>query len=146
MAAGMDRIRAGRMGPDPEGEQRMYELKVVTRFAAAHQLKMVAHKCENLHGHNWRIEVCVGGERLNEAGVLMDFGEIKRHVKEIMGELDHRFLNDLPHFGEDNPPSSENIARFVGDTLQSRIDGNGVKVTRITSWESDDACATYIPA
>jgi 6-pyruvoyltetrahydropterin/6-carboxytetrahydropterin synthase len=124
----------------------MYELKVVTRFAAAHQLKMVGEKCENLHGHNWRIEVCVGGEELNEAGVLMDFGEIKRHVREIMGELDHRFLNDLPHFGPDHPPSSENIARFVGDTLQERIGENGIRVTQVASWESDDACATYRPA
>ena len=57
----------------------MYELKVVSRFAAAHQLKLVAEKCENLHGHNWRVELYLAGEELNSAGVLMDFGEIKIH-------------------------------------------------------------------
>ena len=73
----------------------MFELKVVTHFSAAHQLQMVGEKCENLHGHNWKIEVYIAGETLNDAGVLMDFGEIKKHVADIMASLDHRFLNDL---------------------------------------------------
>jgi 6-pyruvoyltetrahydropterin/6-carboxytetrahydropterin synthase len=76
----------------------MFELKVVSHFAAAHQLQMVAKKCENLHGHNWKVEVCVGGERLNAAGVLVDFGEIKTLVREIMKRLDHKFLNELECF------------------------------------------------
>ena len=72
----------------------MFELKIVTHFAAAHQLKMVAQKCENLHGHNWKIEVYLKGKALNRAGILMDFGEVKKHVADIMSELDHKFLND----------------------------------------------------
>ena len=87
----------------------MYELKVVSRFAAAHQLTMVAKKCENLHGHNWKIELYVTGEKLNHAGVVMDFGEIKQHLSEIIADLDHKFLNDLAFF-QDGNPSSENIA------------------------------------
>ena len=122
----------------------MYELKVITRFAAAHQLRMVGEKCENLHGHNWRIEVYVGGEKLNSAGVLVDFGDIKKHVAEIMKSLDHRFLNELPFFGNEIPASSENIARYIGETMKQRLDGSGVRVTRVSAWESDDACATYI--
>ncbi len=122
----------------------MYELKVVTDFAAAHQLKMVAEKCENLHGHNWKIEVCVAGEQLNNAGVLIDFGELKQYVSEIMARLDHKFLNELDYFHDDNPPSSENIARYIADALQSMINDSDVKVTRVTSWESENACATYI--
>ena len=122
----------------------MYELKVVTDFAAAHQLKMVAEKCENLHGHNWKIEVCVAGENLNNAGVLIDFGELKQYVSEIMAMLDHKFLNELDYFHDDNPPSSENIARYIADALQSMIDNSDVKVVRVTSWESENACATYI--
>ena len=78
----------------------MFELKVVTHFAAAHQLKMVAKKCENLHGHNWKIEVCVAGETLNDAGVLVDFGELKQNVSEIMTRLDHNFLNELDYFDD----------------------------------------------
>jgi 6-pyruvoyltetrahydropterin/6-carboxytetrahydropterin synthase len=98
----------------------MYELKVVTRFAAAHQLAMVGSKCENMHGHNWKIEVYVTGKKLNTAGVLVDFGEIKTHL------------------------SSENIAQFVARELQAKIDNSSARVSRVAAWESDDACATYI--
>ena len=75
----------------------MYELKVVTRFAAAHQLKMVGSKCENMHGHNWKIEVYVIGDQLNAGGVLVDFGEIKAQLAEVMKKLDHKFLNELDY-------------------------------------------------
>lgn len=122
----------------------MFELKILTRFAAAHQLKMVGQKCENLHGHNWKVEVCVGGERLNDAGVLMDFGEVKRHVAAIMQEIDHKFLNELECFKKVEQPSSERIAVHIARELQKRIEEPGIKVTRVSAWESDDACATYI--
>jgi len=122
----------------------MYELKVVTHFAAAHQLKMVAKKCENLHGHNWKIEICVAGENLNDAGVLIDFGELKQHVSIIMAKLDHKFLNELDDFNDDYPPSSEIIAHFIAKTLQSMIDSLNIKVTRVSAWESENASATYI--
>ena len=122
----------------------MYELKVQTHFAAAHQLRMVAEKCENLHGHNWKIEVCVKGKQLNDAGILMDFGEIKHHVAEIMKTLDHKFLNELEIFPDGNP-SSESIARYIADSLQTRIDDPAIAVSQVTAWESDNASATYIP-
>jgi 6-pyruvoyltetrahydropterin/6-carboxytetrahydropterin synthase len=122
----------------------MFELKIVTHFSAAHQLKMVAEKCENLHGHNWKIEVYVAGKSLNNAGVLMDFGEIKQHVAEIMKRLDHKFLNELDYFNDNNPPSSENIARHVATSLQAIIKEPGISVSRVTAWESENACATYI--
>ena len=121
----------------------MYELKVVTRFAAAHQLTMVGAKCENMHGHNWKIEVYVIGENLDKAGVLVDFGEIKKHVADIMTMLDHQYLNELPSF-ENKQPSSENIAYLIATELQQRIANPSVSVSRITAWESDDAGATYI--
>jgi 6-pyruvoyltetrahydropterin/6-carboxytetrahydropterin synthase len=121
----------------------MYELKVVTKFAAAHQLTMVGSKCENMHGHNWKVEVYVNGEKTDDAGVLMDFGVIKKHVREIMALLDHKYLNELDYFRQ-NQPSSENIAFFVATELQRRIDNSAVSVSRVTAWESDDAGATYI--
>jgi len=121
----------------------MYELKIVTRFAAAHRLTMVGAKCENMHGHNWRIEVFVKGEKLDEGGVLVDFGEVKKHVAAIMKLLDHRYLNELAPF-RDCQPSSENIAFLIATELQQRIDHPGVRVSRVSAWESDDACATYI--
>ena len=122
----------------------MYELKVVSRFAAAHQLKMVAEKCENLHGHNWKVEVYISGKELNKAGVLMDFGDIKIHLRDIIDSLDHKFLNDLEFF-QDGNPSSENIAVYIAKALQEKIAPTGVRISRVAAWESDDACATYIP-
>jgi len=124
-------------------KNKMYELKVITRIAAAHRLAMVGAKCENLHGHNWKIEVVLTGDRLNDAGVLMDFGEIKAHLREIMGRLDHQFLNELPIF-RGRQPSSERIAAFVAEQLDRAIGGPAVRVSRVSAWESDDACATWI--
>lgn len=121
----------------------MYELKVVTRFAAAHQLTMVGTKCENMHGHNWKIEVYVIGKNLDKAGVLVDFGVIKKHVADVMTLLDHKYLNELAFF-EHKQPSSENIAYLITTELQQRIDSSAVRVSRVTAWESDDAGATYI--
>ena len=122
----------------------MFELKVISHFAAAHQLKMVSEKCENLHGHNWKVETCVAGEKLSSAGVLVDFGELKEHVSVIMETLDHKFLNELGFF-EDGNPSSENIACYIAKELQKSIGDGSVKVLRITVWESENASATYIP-
>ena len=124
----------------------MFELRVVTRFAAAHRLTMVGAKCENLHGHNWKIEVYVQGQSIDKGGVLVDFGVIKRHVRELMETLDHKFLNELEYFSEGTPPSSENIARYLADALTARMDLPGIRVSGVTAWESDDASATYYPS
>jgi 6-pyruvoyltetrahydropterin/6-carboxytetrahydropterin synthase len=124
----------------------MFELRVVTRFAAAHRLTMVGEKCENLHGHNWKIEVYVQGQDLDQGGVLVDFGIVKHHVRSLMETLDHKFLNDLDYFQDGTPPSSENIARYVADRLADRLDIPGIRVSRVTAWESEDASATYMPA
>lgn len=121
----------------------MYELKIITRFAAAHQLKMVAKKCENLHGHNWKIEVCLAGKALNSAGVLMDFGQLKEILSEIIERLDHKFLNELEYFNDSFPPSSENIAYYIANELKASINNPLVKVSSVTTWESENACATY---
>ena len=123
----------------------MYELKVETDFAAAHQLSMVGEKCENLHGHNWKIEVTVAGEKLDNGGVLMDFGIIKKNVHTIMETLDHKFLNELELFGDTTPPSSENIAKYIAVSLREKLDSPDLRVTRVSAWESKNACATYIP-
>ena len=122
----------------------MFELKVVTHFAAAHQLSMVAKKCENLHGHNWKVEVYIASENVNDAGVVMDFGEIKKHLADIKNSLDHRFLNELECFQHGNP-SSENIAKFIAEAMQEKVTEPGIRVSRVSAWESEDACATYIP-
>lgn len=121
----------------------MYELKVATRFAAAHRLTMVGAKCENLHGHNWKIEIYLTGMQLDEAGVLMDFGEVKAHLREIIARMDHQFLNELPMF-EGRQPSSERIASYIAEELRKAIGSPRVRVSRVSAWESEDSCATYI--
>ena len=121
----------------------MFELKILTHFAAAHQLAMVAKQCENLHGHNWKVEVCVAGDKLNNAGVLIDFGELKGYVAEIIDDLDHKFLNELACFNGN--PSSENIAVYIAEQLQNKLAGTDIRVSHITTWESDNAAATYTP-
>lgn len=119
-----------------------FELKVTGSFAAAHKLQMVAKKCENLHGHNWRVEACVRGESLSSAGVLIDFGILKKYLRAILEELDHKYLNELEPFLGNNS-SSERICLYIAEELQKKIEDPLVKVSRITVWESDDACATY---
>jgi 6-pyruvoyltetrahydropterin/6-carboxytetrahydropterin synthase len=120
----------------------MYELTVITQFAAAHQLRKFRGKCEKLHGHNWRIEVSLTGEKLNDAGLLIDFEEIKEATDRILEELDHSFLNELPQFKDQNP-SSENIAAYIFEKLGSTLNDNQIKVTKVTAWESDSARASY---
>lgn len=121
----------------------MFELKIQTHFAAAHQLTMVSEKCENLHGHNWKVEVYVAGDRLDEAGVLMDFGILKKYLAGVIDGLDHKFLNELDCF--ESQPSSEKIAVHIAQALQQKLDGTHVRVSRVNAWESDNACASYIP-
>jgi len=123
--------------------QRIFEVKVISGFAAAHNLKNFRGKCENLHGHNWKIEVALRGTSLEDNGILMDFGEVKQAVREAVEELDHKHLNELPFF-EDNNPSSENIARFIFDRLAERLNSESRRIHSVSAWESADACATYM--
>ncbi len=119
----------------------MYELKIVSHFAAAHQLREHKGMCENLHGHNWKVEVEIRGEELVN-GLLVDFRDIKEATKKVLDELDHKFLNDLEAFRSCNT-SSEMIARHIFESLSLRLNDERVKVSRVTAWESDSACASY---
>jgi 6-pyruvoyltetrahydropterin/6-carboxytetrahydropterin synthase len=121
----------------------MYELKIVTEFSAAHNLRNFRGKCEALHGHNWKVEVVLSGKDLDDSGVVLDFAEVKAATGEIMSEIDHRYLNDLPFFMENNP-SSENIARYIFHRLREKMDNDRIRIKRVTAWESQDACASYL--
>ena len=120
----------------------MYHLKIRTHFAAAHRLVNYQGDCENLHGHNWHVEVTVSARELDTAGLGIDFKILKRHTKELLGELDHKYLNDLPAFSQVSP-SSEQISRYLFDRLSSRLDDNNVRLELVTVWESEYACASY---
>ncbi|MEE9419451.1 MAG: 6-carboxytetrahydropterin synthase QueD [Desulfatiglandaceae bacterium] len=121
----------------------MYELKIISQFAAAHQLREFEGGCEKLHGHNWKIEVYISGERLGKDGLVIDFRVVKEATKRALDELDHKFLNELEPFKTINP-SSENIARHIFKTLSHELNEEDVKVSKVTAWESDSACATYL--
>jgi 6-pyruvoyltetrahydropterin/6-carboxytetrahydropterin synthase len=120
----------------------MYELKIVTQFAAAHRLENFYGKCESLHGHNWKVEVFLVGNALDSAGLLMDFGVIKARTKEVLEEIDHKYLNELDAF-QDRNPSSENLARYLYERLGAIFNRDGVNIHRVNVWESDTSCASY---
>jgi 6-pyruvoyltetrahydropterin/6-carboxytetrahydropterin synthase len=120
----------------------MYELKIISQFSAAHQLREFVGKCEELHGHNWKVEVIVTGDRLGKDGLLIDFALIKKQTEQALEEMDHKFLNDLEVFKDLNP-SSENIACYIFKSLGKELNSENVRVSKVTAWESDNACATY---
>jgi 6-pyruvoyltetrahydropterin/6-carboxytetrahydropterin synthase len=120
----------------------MYEVTIRRRFAAAHQLRGYRGKCEDLHGHNWIVEVGVEGTELDDVGLLLDFKALKNHVDDVLEELDHKYLNDHEWFKNRNP-SSEYLALFLHEQITARLDSPGLELTFVRVWESDDAAATY---
>jgi 6-pyruvoyltetrahydropterin/6-carboxytetrahydropterin synthase len=120
----------------------MYEIMVESQFAAAHQLRGYKGKCEKLHGHNWKAQIVVAAEKPNEIGLVIDFHELKKITNEILSTLDHSVLNEIFPFTEINP-SSENIAKWLYDTIKKKIAYYNVDVSSVTLWESETASATY---
>ncbi len=120
----------------------MYRLKIITSFASAHNLVNYQGECENLHGHNWKVEVSVIAQTLDKAGLGIDFKILKAETSKLLKTLDHKYLNELPPFSELSP-SSENIARYLFHELGTMINNENLKVDMITVWESDFASASY---
>lgn len=120
----------------------MYRLTVKTGFAAAHNLINYQGDCENLHGHNWKIDVTVTARELDQAGLAIDFKVLKRETNAVLDQLDHKYVNQHPFFTSLSP-SSENIARFLYHELATRLNDGNVTVEKIGVWESDNACAEY---
>jgi 6-pyruvoyltetrahydropterin/6-carboxytetrahydropterin synthase len=119
----------------------MYRLSVHDYFSSAHQLKGYRGKCEAIHGHNWKVEVEVEGETLNEIGLLIDFTDLKKILKSVIDPLDHVLLNEVEGFRDKNP-SSEMIARHVYDQLKDILPA-GIDIANVTVWESDSSKAIY---
>jgi len=117
----------------------MYRIKIQSGFESAHNLRGYKGKCEALHGHNWRVETVVSSSGLDETGMVMDFKEFKRLLKETVAELDHKYLNEIDYFKDVNP-TSENIAKYIYENLSERIDLN---LEEVTVWETDTSSATY---
>ena len=120
----------------------MYEITILSHFSGAHRLRYLHGRCEDLHGHNWKIEVSVVSRHLGKEGVALDFGILKQETAKVVQSLDHKYLNDLPHFAK-REPSSETIAKYIFDTLKPKMKRYGVTLRRVSAWESDTACASY---
>jgi len=118
-----------------------YELFVTGEFSAAHNLRQYRGKCERLHGHNWRIDLTVRGDRLDAEGMLLDFGDLKQILAEVLEPFDHAYLNEVPPFDR-LQPSSENLARIVAEAVAGRLPA-GVCVAAVSAWESRRCAATY---
>jgi len=116
----------------------MYSIKVEASFSSAHNLRGYKGKCEELHGHNWKIEVSAAKYKLDKVGMVADFKLLKAHLCGILDKLDHKYLNNIPYFTKVNP-TSENIAKFIYDSLRARVPC----VKSVTVWESDNSSATY---
>lgn len=120
----------------------MYNLTIRTSFAAAHNLINYQGDCENLHGHNWKVDVSVTARELDQAGLGIDFKLLKKEASAVINELDHKYLNDNPAFHAVSP-SSEHISRYLYYRISERINNDNIKVASITVWESDNASACY---
>jgi 6-pyruvoyltetrahydropterin/6-carboxytetrahydropterin synthase len=120
----------------------MYKLTIRTSFAAAHNLINYQGDCENLHGHNWRVEVSVVARELDKAGLGIDFKVLKSEAGVVIKELDHKYINENPAF-KDISPSSEHISRYLYHRLSERLNNDNITVDGVTVWESDNASACY---
>lgn len=112
-------------------------------FSSAHQLRGYKGKCENLHGHNYKIEIYARGRELDNIGLLVDFGELKKAADEIVNYLDHRNINELPPFDKELNSSAENLARYFLERLAAQINDNRVQVYKVRCYETPTSVATY---
>ena len=120
----------------------MYELMVHTHFSSAHSLRGYQGKCEELHGHNWKVGVQIAAETLDNLGMVIDFKVLKQELHQIIQRLDHKHLNDIPPFDALNP-SSENIAFYIFQELKKSLTHDRIIVAKVTVWESDDSSTSY---
>jgi 6-pyruvoyltetrahydropterin/6-carboxytetrahydropterin synthase len=124
----------------------MFQVSVDETFSSGHALRGYKGKCENPHGHNYKVRVTMEGPDLDSIGLLYDFTHLKRAIRDIICVVDHKFLNDQAPFDVINP-SAENLAKYFYDESTKRLNGmpEGTRITCITIWETDTASATYWP-
>ena len=121
----------------------MFEVTVEETFAAGHALRNYHGKCENVHGHNYRVQVTLEGERLDDTGLLVDFTALKRVLGRVIDTMDHKFLNDVAPFDILNP-SAENMAKYIFEEVNRGLEGEApARVTTVRLWETDTCSATY---
>jgi 6-pyruvoyltetrahydropterin/6-carboxytetrahydropterin synthase len=120
-----------------------FEVMIERNFSSAHQLRGYKGKCENLHGHNYKIEIYARGRELDNIGLLVDFVELKDAADEVVQYLDHRNINELPPFDVELNPSAENLARYILERVSSRVGDERVKIYKVRCFETPTSVATY---
>ncbi len=122
----------------------MFQITVDETFAAGHALRGYRGKCENPHGHNYKIRVHVEGAELDDIGLLIDFKDVKGAMRAIIAKLDHQYLNDLDPFRTLNP-SAENMARYFYQEMKAGLAQHAgrVRVSAVTVYETDTTAAVY---
>ena len=120
----------------------MFEVKIVTDFAAAHSLRNYPGECKNVHGHNWKVEIIVRSAVLDPIGLSLDFKAMRKETEDLLDALDHHNINEVPPFHTLNP-SAENIAQWLYGSLSKRLNTPDVQVFRVNVWENDRSCASY---
>ena len=121
----------------------IFEVMIERNFSSAHQLRGYRGKCENLHGHNYKIEIFARGRELDNIGLLVDFGELKAAADEVVLYLDHRNINELPPFDAELNPSAENLARYILERVAARVGDERVRVYKVRCYETPTSVATY---
>jgi 6-pyruvoyltetrahydropterin/6-carboxytetrahydropterin synthase len=121
----------------------VHEVTIEMEFSSAHALRGYRGKCENTHGHNYKVEVHVVGDRLNDIGLLVDFRDLKDATRRVVDYLDHKNINDLPPFDVELNPSAENLAMFFFHEVSQAINGDRVRVHKVRVWETSTCSATY---
>lgn len=122
----------------------MYQLSVKTHFCASHQLRGYDGPCARLHGHNFRVEARVSGTDLNDIGMLIDFKEVKKLLKQVVGQFDHQLINEIPPFDVFNP-TAENMAKYIYHEIAPQLEPAGIRLDSIAIWETDSYGALYSP-
>jgi 6-pyruvoyltetrahydropterin/6-carboxytetrahydropterin synthase len=123
----------------------MFEVTVEAQFAAGHYLRNYRGKCENPHGHNYKVQVTLKGEELDEAGLLLDFKLLKQVMRPVVERLDHQMMNDIEPFTALNP-SAENLARYFYQETNKQLTemtGGRVSVKECLVYETDFTAAKY---
>ncbi|MBN2828937.1 MAG: 6-carboxytetrahydropterin synthase QueD [Candidatus Cloacimonetes bacterium] len=120
----------------------MYRINVKSDFSSAHQLHGYDGACRNMHGHNWKVRLEIMCSEVDEIGMAMDFNEVKIYLREMMERLDHKVLNELEPFNQVNP-TSENIAKWLFEEFERRINIPGRSVTEVEIWESEKSSVIY---
>jgi 6-pyruvoyltetrahydropterin/6-carboxytetrahydropterin synthase len=124
----------------------MFQVSVEDTFSSGHALRGYKGKCENVHGHNYRVQVTLEGPELDNIGLLVDFTELKKVMRGVIGRLDHQFINDLEPFTTVNP-SAENLAKYFFEEISGQLKTlpPGANLKDVVIWETDTAHARYRP-